>query len=205
MPATLTVITGPMFSKKSKRLMEMLNDESHADKKILRFKPNIDDRTMGIGSRKLGTADDIEEWEEVQAYRIGSTEEADALFQKEKPAVIGIDEGHLFDFWLQDWIAKKLDEEKLNEDFMIITAGLGTDYMRRPTKNMPELMAMADEVVILTAKCKSCKGKKGRAIFTERIAGSSRAIEIGSKNYRAACRACHHIYKPNEAPKTENE
>ena len=110
MAATLTVITGPMFSKKSKRLMEMLNDELHADKKILRLKPNIDDRTVGIGSRKPGPADNEETWEEVQAYRISSAGEAEDLFQKEKPDVIGIDEGHLFDFWLQDWIAKKLDE-----------------------------------------------------------------------------------------------
>jgi len=196
MASTLTVFTGPMFSRKSKRLIDALDHEAHADKTILFLKPITDDRTDGISYRKetLRASRPEEEpvYEKFEAHAIRSPGDAEKLFQKYKPQVIGIDEAQFLTLETFDWILKKLEENK-DRDFQIFVAGLDTDYMRRPYTPVPELLAVADKVIKLEAKCDTCKGKNGSGILTQRISGTRKLVEIGSKNYRAACRVCHTI------------
>ena len=198
MAATLTVFTGPMVSGKSTRLVSALDHEVHGDNVILLLKAATpaEDRTHGVGCRKKTvTNGNTEEakFEEYAAETVGSIQEAEELFQKIKPQVIGIDEAHFLPFEFTNWIAGKLDKNECG-NLQIYVSGLDTDYARRPFGIMPDLLAMADEVIKLRAKCDTCKGKKGHGIFTQKKSRSLKQIEVGNKKlYGAACRACHTI------------
>ena len=198
MASILRVITGPMFSKKSTRLIEALDDEAHADKIILLLKPATPngDRTSGISFRKKKLQREKKsQFEEFAAYTINSAMEAEELFQKIKPHVVGIDEAHFLSYEFLDWITEKLVQHK-DSELQLIVSGLDTDFSRRPFGIMPQLMALADEVTKLKGKCDVCKGKKGSGILTLKKGGSLRQIEVGDKEiYGVTCRACHTIPK----------
>lgn len=199
MAATLTIFTGPMFSGKSTRLISALDHEVHGDNVILLLKAAAptEDRTQGVGCRRKtvinGSTEEEAQFEEFAANTVGTAQEAEDLFQKIKPQVIGIDEAHFLPFEFINWIADKLNKNE-GDALQIYVSGLDMDYARRPFGIMPDLLAMADEIIKLRAKCNTCKGKRGTGIFTQKKSRSLKQVEVGNKKlYGAACRICHTI------------
>lgn len=195
MAATLTIITGPMFSGKSEELIRLLHRANYAKRKILCIKPAMDKRSGNeIRARKIKAGVDSGDTR-FPAHSVASEKELTELgiFENDHYDLLAVDEAQFFDNWLINFVQKLLEIKK-DRNFQILIAGLDMDAWRKPFGPVPALMAMADEVKKETAICFACHGKNGSAIFTQKIGGSEKRVEIGTVDiYEARCRVCHII------------
>jgi len=176
-PGRIEVITGPMFSGKSEELIRRLKRARIAKQRVVSFKPNIDlryDRTA-IASHSAQTHDAC-----VVANVDGLRE---ALFaQIDQIDVVGIDEAQFFDESLLP-----LSLELVHLGKRVLIAGLDMTFAGEPFRPVPDLMAVADEVVKLSAVCMRCGAP---AIHTQRLGGSRELVVVGVAGmYEARCRA----------------
>lgn len=85
----ITVITGPMFSSKSERLIRILANGERSNCEVMAFKPERDTRNKGIfsysGSAFPATSIDDKKLEEMAYY-------PSKAFATSKPLIVGIDE-----------------------------------------------------------------------------------------------------------------
>lgn len=134
----IDVITGPMFSGKTTELMRRLERYSLARRKVVLFKPPLDERTSH--SVRIASARQEYAIEVLTLYKPVGTD-AD---------VVAIDEAQFFPPWVVDYCQSLKDQGKVT-----IICGLDMDARRQPFGSMGGLMAIADNVNKLTAVC-SC-------------------------------------------------
>lgn len=185
-PGRIEVITGPMFSGKSEELIRRLKRAKIARQRIACFKPDIDLRyhRTAIASHSAQTHD---------ACVVANVERLrEALFaQIEAIDVIGIDEAQFFDEALVP-----LSLELMHLGKRVLIAGLDTTFTGEPFRPIPDLMAIADEVVKLSAVCMTCGAP---AIHTQRIGGSQELVVVGAAGlYEARCRTHFEPYVDSE-------
>jgi thymidine kinase len=97
--------------------------------------------------------------------------------------VIGIDEAQFFAESLT-----ALAMELVHGGKRVVLAGLDTTFAGEPFAPMPALMAIADEVMKLSAVCMLCGAP---AIHTQRLGTSQQLVVVGAAGvYEARCRAC---------------
>lgn len=182
----ITVITGPMFSEKSGELIKRCKKlERYGHKKVIAFKPSIDTRfsktdivsRIGLAMNAVSIDKDID----------------DELYEKIMEMakfcdVIAFDEAQFFNEKIVD-----ITKELAYQGKMVIIAGLNLDYRGKPFGHMGDLMAQADEIVLLNAFC-SCCGRP--AIFTQRLIDGNPAkggpVELigDTEAYEPRCRLC---------------
>jgi len=181
---SITVICGSMFAGKSEELIRRARRALYAKQRVQVFKPAIDKRYdeaavvthMGVQHAALPVANVAE----LQAKINPNVE------------VIFIEEAQFFDQSLVDLVVEFADRGK-----QVVVAGLDQDFRREPFGPMPQLLAVADEVVKLRAICMKC-GQP--ASHTYRMIDGKPAhvddpiILIGAtESYEARCRNCHKI------------
>jgi len=176
-PGRIEVITGPMFSGKSEELIRRLKRARIAKQRVVCFKPDIDLRyhKSAIASHGAQTLD---------ACVVPNVDRLrDALFaQIDQVEVVGIDEAQFLD---ESLIPLSLELMHLGKRVLI--AGLDTTFAGEPFPPIPDLMAIADEVMKLSAVCMRCGAP---AIHTQRLGGSQELVVIGAAGmYEARCRA----------------
>jgi thymidine kinase len=176
-PGRIEVITGPMFSGKSEELIRRLKRARIAKQRVACFKPDIDLRyhRSAIASHSAQTLD---------ACVVANVERLrETLFaQIDQIEVVGIDEAQFFDDSL---IALSLELMHLGKRVLI--AGLDTTFAGEPFRPIPDLMAIADEVMKLSAVCTRCGAP---AVHTQRLGGSQELVVVGAAGmYEARCRA----------------
>ena len=187
----LEVVCGSMFSGKSEELIRRIRRVNYAKQSVVVFKHSIDKRygENGIFSHNMNS---------IEAYPVASVKDMEEKM-KEKPyiEVIGIDEVQFFGEEVLEFCKKYIKRGK-----RIIVAGLDLDFKAVPFIPMPELMAIADSVTKLKAKCVIC-GKDAYA--SQRLINGEPAFEddpivmVGAKeNYEARCRRHHIVRKRNE-------
>ena len=177
-PGRMEVITGPMFSGKSEELIRRLKRAQIARLRIASFKPEIDLRYQpdAISSHSA------------QTLRAVAVRDVDRLRAVLFPAldtvdVVGIDEAQFFDELLVGLAMELVEAGK-----RVVLAGLDTTFAGEPFAPMPALMAIADEVVKLSAVCMVCGAP---AIHTQRLGASQQLVMVGASGmYEARCRAC---------------
>jgi len=177
-PGRMEVITGPMFSGKSEELIRRLKRAQIARLRIASFKPEIDLRYQpdAISSHSA------------QTIRAVAVRDVDRLRAVIFPAldtvdVVGIDEAQFFDEFLVGLAMELVEAGK-----RVVLAGLDTTFAGEPFAPMPALMAIADEVVKLSAVCMVCGAP---AIHTQRLGASQQLVMVGASGmYEARCRAC---------------
>lgn len=183
--ARLEVITGPMFSGKSKELIRRLEVLEVASQRILVIKPKMDVRTgmeIAARGRKKST---------FPAHPVESAEELSLLLSKNPCDVLAADEIQFFGNWFPDFIKSLLEE---NEDLLIIAAGLELDAERKEFEPTHKLMPWAEDLLKLRAVCHKCKQTPPNAIFTKKTGGTpGQRIEVGEKIYQARCRRCYSL------------
>lgn len=180
----LEVITGCMFAGKTEELIRRIHVLSFAKKKIIVFKPKIDDRysTTEIVSH-AGT--------HIPCVVIEKAK--DILNYVEKDVeVIAIDEAQFFD---EDLI--EICEYYADQGKRVMIAGLETDFRGVPFGVMPELLTRAEFVTKLTAVCAIC-GKP--ATRTQRLINGKPAryhdpiVLVGAQDhYEPRCRHHHKV------------
>ena len=191
MPGRIEVITGPMFSGKSEELIRRLKRAQIARRRVMCFKPDLDVRyhQTAIASHSAQTLD-ARTVANVEALR---TELYPLLDEVE---VIGVDEAQFFDPALVELTLELIDTGK-----RVILAGLDTTFAGEPFAPVPELMAVADEVVKLSAVCMRCGAP---AVHTQRLGASQALVVVGAAGlYEARCRACFKPYADESAEQLE--
>ena len=181
-PGRIEVITGPMFSGKSEELIRRLKRAQIAKRRVICFKPDLDLRyhRSAIASHSSQT---------LEAVTVANVEALKAaLFpQIDEVEVIGVDEAQFFDALLVP-----LSLELMHLGKRVILAGLDTTFAGEPFPPIPDLLAISDEVVKLSAVCMQCGAP---AVHTQRLGANQSLVLIGAAGlYEARCRACFRPY-----------
>lgn len=180
----IEVICGSMFSGKTEELIRRLRRAQIARQRVQVFKPAID-------LRYSETA--IASHNGLQAHAIPVESAFDIRNQVDPQAtVIAIDEVQFFDDDLVSLCADLADGGK-----RVLCAGLDMDFRGEPFGPMPELLAIAEQVLKLQAICVICGGPASR---TQRLINGTPAcyedpvVLVGaSEVYQARCRGCHEV------------
>ena len=177
----IEVIAGPMFSGKSEELIRRLRRAEIARQRVQIFKPGIDQRYSD---------DHIVSHSDLKIQSEGVRDAADLEKRLDwRTEVIGIDEAQFLGEGIVDLVVRMGDMGK-----RVIIAGLDTDYLGRPFHPMPELLAVADEIVKVLAICMQCGNP---AKHTQRLIASEELVVVGAAGmYEARCRRC---FEPNLA------
>ena len=186
----IQVITGPMFSGKTTELLSFIERYSYAGIKTLGIMNELDTRSNDdfIHSRN---------GHKLQAIKVKKAEDIlDYVIKNElknKIQIIAIDEVQFFDNEIIK-VVKKLAKMK----FIVICSGLDSDYNGNAFGPMPELLAIADNVIKLTAICSVCGGAATKTYLTnhKKTKGvKTNPIIIGDTNmFEARCNK-HFVYK----------
>jgi thymidine kinase len=182
----LTVIAGSMFAGKSEELIRLVRRAMYARKKIQVFKHALDDRfELTAVATHNGVC--------IDAVPVKNSKELAALIEPDTH-VVAIEEAQFFDAGLIDLCMRLSDEGRA-----VIAAGLDQDFRREPFGMMPQLLALADEVIKLRAICMRCgrpASHTQRLVDGEPAAWNEPIILIGATDhYEARCRCCHKVRK----------
>lgn len=196
-PGSLTVICGSMCSGKSEELIRLVKRFVIAGFTVLACKPAIDTRKLldlqldphcYIPSRTGN-------W--MHCTPVHSVAQMAEIIEQYNPTVIAIDEVNFFIGEHQEFIT--LIQTLINKGKKILISGLDLDFKAEPFAPMPELLALADQVLKLTAICSVC-GDDAFCITQRLIDGkpahyNDPLIVVGSTQYEPRCRKCHRIQK----------
>lgn len=184
-PGRLIVITGPMFSNKSGELLRLAEVHRIAGRRVGLFKHSLDERYSGAGeiSTHSGASEDCE--------TVSSS--AQVMLLAAGLDVVAIDEAQFFDPALASRVRTLVEGGAT-----VIAAGLDRNFRGDPFGPMPELLALADDVIKLRAVCMRCRSLD--ATLTQRLIDGRPArrgdpeILIGAaESYEARCRRCHQV------------
>jgi thymidine kinase len=168
----IKVYTGPMFSGKSDALLNDYENKYHKSK-ILLFKPKIDTRDFGVVKTRNG--------KEVEAILIKDLADIKEHLS-DKITTIFIDEAN----FLKGDVAELL-KLSVNDDLDIFIAGLNMTSEQKPFGIMPQILAVADEIVMMHASCNECNRD---AIYTYYEGKKNKDILVGNEGYSALCARC---------------
>ncbi|MDD4187308.1 MAG: hypothetical protein PHX04_00825 [Bacilli bacterium] len=168
----IKVITGPMFSGKSDELLDEYNKKYHKSK-ILLFKPFIDTRDYGIIKTRCN--------KEVKAILIKDLKDIKKYLNK-KITTIFIDEANLLTGNVQILL-----DLSIKKDIDIFIAGLNQTSEQEPFGIMPEILAVADQIVTKKASCNDCNRD---AIYSYYDGKKVKTVLVGNENYIALCSNC---------------
>jgi thymidine kinase len=165
-----------MFSGKTEELIRRMKLALIAKQRVQVFKPHLDDRYAN---------EYIISHSEQKVICTPVKTSADVLtLVRDNTRVVGVDEAQFFDDGIVD-VCEKL----ANRGIRVVAAGLDQDFMGAPFGKMPELLAVAESVLKLSAVCMVCGGE---ATKSQRLVRSNEQIVVGSGElYEARCRACH--------------
>ena len=188
----LHVIAGCMSSGKTDELLRLLRRAEIAKRRILLVRPDVDDRTPADYAESRSKArypsSPVPKGEPVQMLSLARERDVD---------LIGIEEAQFFDDSLP-----RVVEMLRQSGRHIIASGLNTDFAGRPFGPMPTLLALADEITMLSAICVVCGETATR---TQRLVGGRPAaiddplIVIGGfeapavETYEARCLRHHEV------------
>lgn len=165
----ITVYTGPMFCGKSDSLITAYEKSIIAGKQVLAFKPKQDTRTDGtIKSRNGGEipAISIEKIEELKRYDTEVYIVDEFQFLNGDPMVI---------------------QEMACQGKIFYIAGLNMTSEGKPFGHMPELLAIAEKRISLTAICSKCKEDNATYSFYLGNDKDGKTVLVGDKNYIPLC------------------
>jgi thymidine kinase len=188
----LHVIAGCMSSGKTDELLRLLRRAEIAKRRILLVRPDVDDRTPGEYAESRSKARYpsvlVPKGEPVRILSLARERDVD---------LVGIEEAQFFDGSLSGVV-----ETLRQSGRHVIASGLNTDFAGRPFGSMPTLLALADEITMLSAICVVCGENATR---TQRLVGGRPAaiddplIVIGGfdtpavETYEARCSRHHEV------------
>ena len=176
----LHVIAGCMSSGKTGELIRLLSRHAVTGDTMVIYKHCVDSRDGSRARSRLGM--------EMEALVIEHPREISG----DDCRVIAIEEAQFFGDALADVVRRLLAEGHL-----VYVTGLNQDFRGEPFGVMPELMALADEISLLTAICQKCHGvgtRTQRVIDGEPAPWDSPLILVGGGDfYEARCPDCHEV------------
>lgn len=181
----IEVICGSMFSGKTEELIRRARRAIIAQQHVQVFKPQLDNR-YGLERVTSHNGQNIEAIPLPKAADILTCIESDTT-------VVAIDEVQFFDSEIVQVV-----QQLANRGVRVMAAGLDMDFRAEPFGCMPNLLAIAEEVVKLHAICMVCGDD---AVCTQRLVNGVPAhyddpvIMVGAQeSYEARCRQ-HHVVR----------
>ena len=161
---SIEVICGSMFSGKTEELLRRLKRAEFAKLKISVFKPQVDERydIEKVVSHDKNT---------IQSIPISNPKSI--LNLADNAQVIAIDEAQFFG---EELIS--ICTQLANNGARVIIAGLDMDFLGTPFGIMPQLLAIAEHVTKVHAKC-SETGEP--ALYSFRKVNNNETVMIGEK------------------------
>lgn len=183
-PGWIEIVTGPMFAGKSEELIRRIKRLEYAKKKVLVFRPRIDNRY---------SLDEVVSHSNNRRKSIVIDAAKNILpFISEDTYAVVIDEIQFLDHELIP-----LSEHLANIGIRVILGGLDSDFRGEPFPVTAEMMARAEFVTKLTAICVRCGSP---ATKTQRIVNGKPAhyldpiVVVGAAEaYEPRCRHCHEV------------
>jgi thymidine kinase len=180
----IEVICGCMFAGKTEELIRRINVLTFAKKKIIVFKPKVDNRYSET---------EIVSHAGAHVPCIVVDKAADILeYIEEDTDVVAIDEVQFFDEEVVN-VCDYLADSGLR----VMVAGLDKDFRGEPFGVIPDILTRAEFVTKLTAVCAKCGAPATR---TQRIVNGKPAsfddpvVLVGAKEtYEPRCRHCHEV------------
>ena len=180
----IEIVTGPMFAGKSEELIRRIKRLEYAKKKVLVFRPRIDNRY---------SLDEVVSHSNNRRKSIVIDAAKNILpFISEDTYAVVIDEIQFLDHELIP-----LSEHLANIGIRVILGGLDSDFRGEPFAVTSEMMARAEFVTKLTAICVRCGSP---ATKTQRIVNGKPAhyldpiVVVGAAEaYEPRCRHCHEV------------
>lgn len=170
----IKVYTGPMYSGKSKRLIEEYNKIWNKDR-VICFKPSKDTRELSkIRSRDSNI--------NINAIVIRSLEDILEYVEDDITAIF-IDEIQFLDGDVNVLLNLSIDR-----DIDIYISGLSLTSELSPFGIMPRILSIANKVEHLEAVCSVCN--KLKAEYTYCLQDKSEDILVGSSMYIPICKDC---------------
>ena len=175
---SIEVVCGCMFSGKTTELIRRIEVCRHAGQKVQVFNSSKDKRyaVRAIATHDLKT---------IEAEHVDKPEEILNLVKKDTQ-VVALDEVNFFSREISNIALQLASAGK-----RVICCGLDLDYQAVPFESTARLLAVADNVTKLAARCSRC-GKP--ATRTQRLVDVKARIYVGgADDYEARCADC---FKP---------
>lgn len=170
----IKVFTGPMYSDKSNSLIEEYKKIWNKDR-VVCFKPSKDTREFSkIHSRNNDTDIPCIVIKDLSDIVMHVNKDTTTIFIDEIQFLTGNPEQLLF--------------YSIYMNMDIYVAGLSLTSEQSPFGIMPEVLAVADEIVHLTACCSDCNRKT--ATLTYCLENKEEEVLVGSSMYIPLCRDC---------------
>jgi thymidine kinase len=176
----LEVIYGPMFSGKTAELLRRVEQAEAAGERVAVVRPSVDTRHRGAVVSHTGARH--------EAVDVRGADELDRAVAG--AALVAADEAQMFGSEIAAELMRLAEQ-----GVRVVVAGLDLDFRAEPFGPMPELLAAADRVDALTARCARC-GEE--ATLTQRLRAGRPApldddtIVIGGTDlYEPRCAQCY--------------
>lgn len=140
----LTIVTGPMYSGKTEKILQLINKAEYRGKTVLAVKYKLDNRYSDTKIVSHFGRD-------LKAEPASTIEEINKLVQEQTPKVIAIDEAQFIKGIKQavrHWVSSGLD---------VFLSTLDLDCWEEPWQEINDLLCYADKIYKLTAVCPTCK------------------------------------------------
>jgi thymidine kinase len=192
---SLVVICGSMFSGKTEELIRIISRLVRSGKhKIATFKHGLD-KQRSLHGADGNTNLTSRNGSYISCVATDNTAEIKQLVDFDNTEIIAIDEIQFFD---KDAIVALINQF-IKQGKKVIVSGLDLDFRSEPFSVMAHLLALADNVIKLTAICAVC-GADTYCISQRLVNGkpahyNDPMILIGSQEYEARCRKCHVVRK----------
>ncbi|HKL61614.1 MAG TPA: thymidine kinase [Acholeplasma sp.] len=177
----IEVVCGPMFAGKTEEIIRRIRRLEYAKKNVLVFKPVVDDRFSN---------EEIISHNKTKAKSINIAKAVDILsYIKADTDAVVIDEAQFLDMDVVH-VAESLADRGIR----VIVGGLDRNFRGEPFGPMPQLLAVAEFVVKLTAICmksgqpatrtqRLINGKPARFDDPIFLLGASESYEPRSREY----------------------
>lgn len=180
--AKVTVIYGPMFSGKTKELIERYN--GHPGPKLV-FKHAADVRTKATLS-----SHDPELNDKIEAIAINSLYQIEEFATKDTRLIV-VDEVQFFDIVQVVKLTEKL--ARTLGDIHYVFSGLDMDFKGEPFKTTHYLIQKAEHRKWCVGVCSQC-GDSATHTFYRKHAEATSVIAVGGAEvYEARCESCHRL------------
>lgn len=170
---SLTVITGPMAAGKTSYLLSEIDKSRIASQSVGIYKPLADTRSVGIKTHSGLTSDAVILPELPRDFNgFGCVD------------VIAIEEAQFLDpLWVPI-----IDVASFDVD--VIVTCLNLDRYGNPFGISPQLLALADDIILLKAVCVGCRTKDRATRTFAKVALDSQVAVGGTDKYESLCKSC---------------
>jgi len=191
---TLTVFVGPMFSSKTTKLLSALERFKHQKKRVIVFKPSIDDRYNQTAVVSHSG------WQHSAITVKEGADILEALAEaEESPDVVAVDEAFMINGVAEVlvWLYRT--------GISVVVSTLDLGYQAKPFKEVEKLLPWATHVEKCSAVCTEC----GRdAFYTHKKTATAEEVENGievggAEMYEPRCFR-HHLAVDNR-PKIHDD